>query len=88
MPPGQVAIIKFEDLVSDAEQTVHKIYSQLGLEVSPDFQEILEEETAKARKHVSKHHYSLEEMGIDGEEMINRFQDIITEFGYNYDEIT
>jgi hypothetical protein len=88
MPEDQAVIIKFEDLVSDAEQTVHKIYSQFDLEVSPDFQEILEEETVKARKHVSKHHYSLEEMGIDEEEMIDRFQDVITEFGYNYQEIT
>ena len=83
LPSDQAVIIKFEDLVKDADRTVHDIYSKFGLDVTPEFQEILEEETTKARNHVSKHHYSLEEMGIDKEEMLDRFQDVITEFGYS-----
>ena len=82
LPEEQSVIVKFEDLITDAEKTVLNIYHRLGFPVMPDFQEILESETIRARNHQSKHQYSLAEMGIDMEEMKGRFGKVMQDFDY------
>jgi hypothetical protein len=85
MPPSQAVIVKFEDLVSDAEMTIKGIYDKLGLRISSRFQDILHLETIKARNHISTHHYSLDEMGISVEEMRERFGSVMQRFEYSAD---
>jgi hypothetical protein len=82
LPDDQSVIIKFEDLVSNAEQAVHAIYKNFNLSVSPKFQDILVTETIRARNHQSKHIYSLEQMGLTQREMQDRFQNVLTGYGY------
>jgi hypothetical protein len=82
LPENQSAIVKFEDLVSNAERTVHDIYAKFEFPISSAFQEILEAETIRAREYQSKHNYSIEEMGLSVEEIQDRFQDVMVAFDY------
>ena len=82
LPRDQRVVVKFEDLVSNAEETVNRIYDRFGLPISQEFSEILEAETYKARNYVSQHHYSLEEMGLTPEDISEYFGDVMREFDY------
>jgi omega-hydroxy-beta-dihydromenaquinone-9 sulfotransferase len=82
LPENQAVIVKFDDLVSDAEAAVQNIYNQLGLSLSEDFRKVLAVETVHARNHESDHQYSLEEMGIKPQQMAAEFADVIHKFGF------
>ncbi|MEJ2447836.1 MAG: sulfotransferase [Anaerolineales bacterium] len=82
LPENQAVIVKFDDLVSDAEAAVQKIYYQLGISLSENFRKVLAVETVHARNHKSDHHYSLEEMGIKPQQMVAEFADVIHEFNF------
>jgi len=82
LPENKAVIVKFDDLVSDAEAAVQKIYNQLGLHLSEDFRKVLAVETVHARNHKSDHHYSLEEMGIKPQQMVAEFADVIHKFDF------
>lgn len=82
LPADQGIIVRFEDLVKEADKTINDIYQKFGLKMSDEFQNILEIESAQARQHESKHLYDLDEMGITETEMINDFGDLIKEFDF------
>ncbi len=83
LPENQKIIVKFNNLINNADQTVQRIYDRFGLTISPKYQKILHEETFRARNHQSKHEYSLTEMGISREQLRERFKDIMLEFDYD-----
>ncbi|MGB2955995.1 MAG: sulfotransferase [Anaerolineales bacterium] len=83
LPENQAIIVKFEDLVSDAEGTVKKIYDRFGFKISPGYLKILLWETIRARNYQSQHEYSLSEMGVDREQLKERFKDVMLEFDYH-----
>lgn len=74
--------ILYTDLIAQPKETVLKIYDQLKLNVTPEFLQVLEKETTKARKYSSKHSYSLEEYGFDKEHIYNQLEPIFDEFGF------
>jgi hypothetical protein len=82
LPENQAIVVKFDDLVSDAEDTVKRIYDRFGLTVSSGYLKILQRETIRARNYQSQHIYSLSEMGINREQLRERFKDVMLEFDY------
>lgn len=76
-------VVNFNDMVQDAGETVRKIYDHFGLQVSPEYEQILREETRNARQHESEHEYDLEEMGLTREEVVSRFQETFDRFGFD-----
>lgn len=82
-PPERYAIVRYEDLVSDTEQTVLRMYEQLGLQVGPGFAEVLREEAERERSYVSRHHYSLEDMDLTPEQLVCTFGDIFERFSFD-----
>ena len=82
LPEDQAIIVKFDDLVQDAEKTICRIYQQFGFSVTDEFNSQLELEANQARKHQSQHFYSLSEMGISRQEMTDRFGSVIEEFDF------
>ena len=85
LPLDQAIIVKFDDLVKDTENTLVRIYRQLGFSMTNEFISLLKKETVKARNHHSQHIYSLSEMGISREELTDRFRPIIERFGFGAD---
>ena len=83
LPDDQKIIVKFEDLIKDAELVVKQIYDRFGFSISETFDSILNYETDRARNHQSKHTYSLDEMGLTREQIMTRYKDVFSEFDYS-----
>jgi len=82
LPEDQAIIVRFDDLVKNAEETVLRIYQQFGFSVTQEFKSLLQCEAKQARNHQSQHLYSLSEMGINPQEMTDRFGSVIDRFSF------
>lgn len=82
-PRDQYIMVRFNDLVSDAERTVREIYDRFGLDVAPEFARQLREEARRARNHESEHEYSLEEMGLNREWIVAEYADVFERFEFD-----
>jgi hypothetical protein len=80
LPENQQVVVRFDDLVTNTKKTVQDIYLRLGLDLTPEFLDLLELESTLARNHQSRHRYSPEEMGIDPQALQDRFNGIINEY--------
>jgi hypothetical protein len=82
-PADSNVIVKYDDLVRDPEQTIREIYAHLGFEFGPAFEQVLQEESAKARRYSSRHDYSLEENGLSRKQILDTYRDIFERFGFD-----
>jgi hypothetical protein len=73
LPADRYQVVLFENLVRDPEAEVARIYSQMGLDLSPEFHEILGDVTDESRNYTGHGHYSLEKMGVDLESLKQEF---------------
>ena len=78
--PARYLIVKYDDLVVDPEKTVREIYKKFGYELSRDFDKMLAEETEKSRRFRSPHAYSIEEIGLSRERVLEEFGEIYKRF--------
>jgi len=82
-PEGGYIVVNFNDLVNDAGKTVRAIYDRFGLELSADFDQVLQQTTDRARKHESEHEYSLRQMGLTREQIVTRYRHVFDRFGFD-----
>lgn len=82
-PEDSYVVINFNDLTQSAEQIVTQIYDQFDIDMSPEFAQILYQEAERARNYRSRHEYSLEEMGLDVEQIYIDYQDVFERFGFD-----
>lgn len=80
--PAKYMIIKHDHLVADPMKSVQQIYDKFGYVMNPEFEKILTEETEKSRRFNSAHHYSLDEIGLDRNRILEEFKDIYEKFGF------
>jgi len=73
LPPDRYSVVFFKDLVDNPGKEVARIYRQFGLDLSDEFQEILEEETINSRQYTSENSYSLEHMDQSVDLIIKEF---------------
>jgi len=71
--PGRVTTITNDDLRQRLDVAVEAAYARLGLAVSPELRQILDEYTDVSRASRSTHRYSLDEFGFDEELIRSRF---------------
>jgi len=64
LPERQWIEVRYEDLVSDPEGTVKRIYRELGWHPSEEFLRALSRESARAARYRSVHQYRLEDFGL------------------------
>lgn len=76
-------VVRFEELIRDTRQTVTGIYDRLGLEMSPAYASILDEETKWARRYRSRHQYSLEELGLSRERILTECGDAFDRWNFD-----
>jgi hypothetical protein len=81
LPPDQYTMVRFKDLVRNPKEVIENIYQRFGIEMTPEYQQILIEETEKAKQFSSSHKYSLQEMGLDSNTLTEEFNPIIKDFG-------
>ena len=81
LPSDQYIKVNFRDLVKNPKEVIENIYQRFGIEITPEYQQILVEETEKARHYTSNHTYSLGEMGLDDTLLSEEFNPIMKDFG-------
>jgi len=65
MAPGRYHCIRYEELARDPSATVEKAYAHFGFAIDERFRRHLDAARERQRSFKSKHHYSLEEYGLD-----------------------
>jgi hypothetical protein len=83
LAPERYALVCFDDLVHDARKTVSGIYDRLGLGLSTEYAQVLDQETERARRFRSKHRYSLDELGLGHEQIVDECADVFERFGFD-----
>ncbi len=81
-PKESYRIIRYDDLVGEPEKTVREIYSWLGLQMGESVDEILREVTSKNSRFKSNHIYSLEEVGLTRELVLQEYGNIFEVFDF------
>lgn len=82
-PETRSAVIDYRELVEDPSAAIHRLYDELGIPMTAAFAAVLAEESARARKHVSGHSYSLEEFGLDAGAIRADLGDLYERFGWH-----
>lgn len=81
-PETKWAVVDYRELVGSPRRTVEAVYQKLGLEMTPEYANILEGEENRARKHKTEHRYTLEEFGIAPEHLKEELADLFDEFDW------
>jgi hypothetical protein len=82
LPPERQMIITYPTLMQQLQDTVQELYQRFGLDLSHEYEKILQQEDARAKRYTSTHHYSLEQFGLTPEEVLSQFSDIFERFGF------
>jgi omega-hydroxy-beta-dihydromenaquinone-9 sulfotransferase len=77
------AVIDYRDLVADPAAAIEQIYRALGLDVSPEYREVLLAEGKRARQHRSGHSYSLEKFGLDAGTIRRGLAGLFEQYGWD-----
>jgi hypothetical protein len=85
-PEVPQAVVDYRDLVAAPKATVVDVYRRLGLDVSAEFDRILDEQERRARAHETTYRYSLEEFGLARDEIRTRLADLFARYGWDADE--
>lgn len=74
--------IDYRDLIAHPKQVVRSVYADLGFEMSPEYEAILDAAQAKTGLHETQHRYSLEEFGLDEGEIRERLAPLFERFDW------
>ena len=74
-------VVDYRDLVANPAGTVKSIYAEFGLELTPDVEAKLAQE--EGRPYVSTHSYSLEEYGLEADEIRRRLAPLFDRYGWD-----
>lgn len=83
LPADQQIIVEFRDLLSDPKRTVEEIYERFGLEISPEFDQFLEEEREAAKTFRSQHEFEPQGQGPARDRVHRELADLFERFGWS-----
>ncbi len=81
-PKESYIIVKFEDLVSEADKTIERIYRHFDFELDSSYRKILKQEAKKARNYESSHDYSLKEVGLTKSKIVSELSNVFDRFNF------
>jgi omega-hydroxy-beta-dihydromenaquinone-9 sulfotransferase len=84
-PETKQAIVDYRALVDAPKRTVEQVYEQLGFQVSSAFAVILEAEERRAKKHETGFTYSLQEFGLNADDIHTALADLFERYGWDAD---
>lgn len=76
-------IINYHKLLANPALTITRLYKDLGLEMTQEFQALLQQEEKKAKKYKSRHRYSVEQFSITRDRIKTDFADIMDRFWFS-----
>jgi hypothetical protein len=77
------AMVDYRQLEADPATTFEQVYRELGFRITPEYRARLRAAGTRARQHVSSHAYSLEEFGLDADEIRTRLGDLFERHGWD-----
>ncbi len=81
-PQTKWTVIDYRELVGSPKKTVETAYEHLGLKMTPEYAAILEEAENRTRKHKTEHRYTLDEFGIDADDLCYELSELFDRFGW------
>jgi len=75
--------VRYDDLVKDVGATVRYLYRKFDLEISPEFETLLDQQSLASRGYKSEHSYTLEQFGLTRGEIWEHFRQVFDEFGFD-----
>jgi hypothetical protein len=85
-PETRQAVVDYRELVAEPRRVVAHVYEQLGFALTPEFDAVLTQEQARAREHETRHAYSLEEFGLNGDEIRASLADLFERYRWDVDD--
>jgi len=82
LPEDSYAFVPMGEMKANVEAFVLGIYERFGWKPEPGFRERLREEATRGRAYASRHHYSLEEFGLEARDLRGRFAALEARFGF------
>jgi hypothetical protein len=76
------AFVPLAEMRKDVKRFVLETYRRFGWDASPGFSDRLDEDTERGKGHKSRHSYSLEEFGLDAQEIRERFPEFNARFSF------
>lgn len=83
LPHSEYLILKYEDLVDDLDTITRTLYAHLQIPLTAKFEKQLAIAVYEAQTFVSKHHYSLTEMGYKPQQIFQQYKEIFDRFNYD-----
>lgn len=80
LPSDQYVMVRYKDLVADPETVITNIYKRFGIEMTPEYRKVLRAEAEKAKHFKSRHHYSMQKMGLNSKRLKKEFAAAIREY--------
>jgi hypothetical protein len=81
-PETPHAIVDYRAVVADPAGVVEQLYEDLGLPMTDDYRAVLRVQGRRERRHESGHAYTLEEFGLEADEIHARLADLFERFGW------
>ena len=82
LPSSQYMLIRYEDLISDPAASVASVYQFLGRALTPDMEQHIRAACEKGREYKSTHSYSLEQYGLERDEIYQRLAPLFEKYGW------
>lgn len=82
-PKDRYIVIKFDDLVENADKVIEQVYQHFDFELDNRYAAILKKEAKKARKYQSKHEYSLKKVGLSREQIVSELGEVFERFNFS-----
>lgn len=86
-PQTKGAVVDYRELTSDPAATIERLYQDLGFSISDVFREQLAQQGKRERKRRSRHSYSLEEFGLEGDAIRDQLTDLFERFQWEADDV-
>jgi hypothetical protein len=83
LPKTEYVILKYGDLVGELDASTRDLFTHFNIPISKDFELKLAEAVAAAAGYVSKHKYSLFEMGYTAEQVYDQYREIFERFEFD-----
>jgi len=83
LPKSEFIILKYDQLVGELGQSTRAIFNQFRLPINEAFEEEINQAVRTAATYVSKHKYSLFELGYTADQVYNQYREIFDRFEFD-----
>ena len=83
IPKSEYIILKYDNLVGQLGESTRLIFNQFGLPINDKFEEEINQAVKTAATYVSKHKYSLFELGYTADQVYNQYREIFDRFEFD-----